>query len=403
MISAERPPRIAFVSLSDANDPADSSGAPYNIRKGFQDIGCSVIDVFPLSSHIERLFLCRKLLHRVRGYYYSPNREPDYLQEIAALIEDRLADIDYDFLFAVHSVPVTKVKIRRPIVISHDQTFLERMDYFPFEKRPPARDYVDKALVQEYEAFHNADLCVYPSERSAEILKSHFLVPQENVSVIPWGANLPREPTHAQASDYIGSRDHNRLQITFIGVEWARKGGDIVVQTCSILRERGIDVRLNIIGAQPPASDSAYMQVFSFLDKKSSRDFEQYWDLISQSHFLFVPSRVEAYGHVFCEAAAFGVPSVAANTGGIPTIIENGITGYCLDLDASPMEFADKIQALFQDKQAYSEMAHRCRERYETRLNWRSFCRSVVDALSTRSTLRSSYQGDLIYPVRTFI
>lgn len=403
MIIAERLPRVAFVSLSDANDPADSSGAPYNIRKGFLDIGCTVIDVFPLSSRLERLFLYRKVLHRARGYYYSPNREAGYLREVAAHIENRLANVDYDFLFAVHSVPVTKLRVQQPIVLSHDQTFLERMDYFPYEKRPPARDYIDKALAQEYEAFHNAALCVYPSERSAEILKNRFLVHQENVSVVPWGANLPREPTRAQAFDYVRERNFDRLQLTFIGVEWARKGGDIVVQTCNILRERGIDVRLNIIGARPPVVDGSFMQVFSFLDKRSSRDFEQYWNIISQSHFLFVPSRAEAYGHVFCEAAAFGVPSVAANVGGIPTIIENDITGCCLDPDASPMDFADRIQGLFRDKQAYTDMALRCRERYETKLNWRSFCKAVIGCLFERFRVQAADQGDLAYSVRTFI
>ena len=50
----------------------------------------------------------------------------------------------------------------------------------------------------------------------------------------------------------------------------------------------------------------------------------------SSDAFLF-PSRTETLGLVLLEAMAAGCPVVAANSGGIPDIVNDGINGYMFD------------------------------------------------------------------------
>ena len=52
----------------------------------------------------------------------------------------------------------------------------------------------------------------------------------------------------------------------------------------------------------------------------------------SADAFIF-PSRTETLGLVLLEAMAAGTPVVAANSGGIPDIVTNGINGYLFDPD----------------------------------------------------------------------
>ncbi|MFN5979244.1 MAG: glycosyltransferase, partial [Pseudanabaena sp.] len=50
----------------------------------------------------------------------------------------------------------------------------------------------------------------------------------------------------------------------------------------------------------------------------------------SSDAFLF-PSRTETLGLVLLEAMAAGCPVVAANSGGIPDIVTNGVNGYLFE------------------------------------------------------------------------
>lgn len=42
---------------------------------------------------------------------------------------------------------------------------------------------------------------------------------------------------------------------------------------------------------------------------------------------VVMPSENEAFGMVLAEASAFGVPVIASETGGIPDVIQNNVTG----------------------------------------------------------------------------
>ena len=93
-------------------------------------------------------------------------------------------------------------------------------------------------------------------------------------------------------------------------------------------------------------------------------------DLIAESHFLILPSRAEAFGIVFCEAASFGVPSLATRAGGIPTAVRDGGNGKTFPLGTPPAEYAAFIRQHFADYASYEALARSAFREYETRLNW---------------------------------
>jgi alpha-maltose-1-phosphate synthase len=376
--------RIAFVALHDANNPNSFSGAPYEIRKGFLDLGCEVIDVFPLFSKWNR-FIFEKIAHRLKGRYYSSEVEKSLGIFMAKEIMKNIKNKKIDFIFSANSFAVSELKVDIPIVISHDQTFVERMDYFPYEARPPADCFVNKAIEQERKAFERASICAYPSRRSMESLKKHYDLSDDQLALVPWGANLPSCPERAEVMDAIEKRCPKQISLAFVGVDWERKGGPVVAQTIDILRERGHDVKFVALGTNPvdvPIEEVAYVD---HLNKYSSNGSYLYAELLLPCDFLFVPSRVEAFGHVFCEAAAFGVPSIATNVGGIPTVIDDHVTGRTLPLDADAQAYADVIEELHCDREAYTSMAKSARRKFESELNWRRFCESILSRIPRAS------------------
>jgi glycosyltransferase involved in cell wall biosynthesis len=55
-------------------------------------------------------------------------------------------------------------------------------------------------------------------------------------------------------------------------------------------------------------------------------------ELMHQFHVLVNPSRSESFGVVLLEAAASGIPVVAAKVGGVPEVVDHGATGLLFEV-----------------------------------------------------------------------
>ena len=124
------------------------------------------------------------------------------------------------------------------------------------------------------------------------------------------------------------------------------KGGDIAVETVRLLRERGYDAVLNIVGIKElPAYCSKYDFIVNhgFLNKNDKESYKKYICLFNNCHLLLLPTRAECAGVVFCEAAGFGMPAYTYATGGTENYVVNGINGYTLSLAQGALEFAERI------------------------------------------------------------
>ena len=363
---------IAYVYHLDAESPTIQSGRPFSILKELRNSCVSVLPIFPLRHTRLAARRLRKLAATVAGKHYLTDRHPAMLRDFAREAMQRLTSKRYDIVFSPSTLPVTFLETNRPVTICADATFHSMVDYYSSFSRLP-RAHRESAEQLEYRALRRCSLLIYSSDWAATSAISHYGIAKERVIVMPSGANFGAKNTRADVMCWIERRSQKNIRLLFVGKDWKRKGGDIAFETLRLLCASGYSATLDIVGCSPPPKVAAHSQVTAH-GQLHITDREQHAmlsSLFTSAHFLIVPSRAEAFGMVFCEANAFGIPAVSTATGGIPTIIRDGVNGYALPLTAGPLEYANLIGAIADDPFQYRQLAESSFAEFEHRLNWR--------------------------------
>jgi D-inositol-3-phosphate glycosyltransferase len=84
--------------------------------------------------------------------------------------------------------------------------------------------------------------------------------------------------------------------------------------------------------------------------------------LLREARIVLVPSHSETYGLIALEAAASGVPVVAASSGGLRESVVDGVTGVVLD-SRDPAVWGATIARLLGDRELWLRLASASRER----------------------------------------
>jgi len=371
-------PTLSYISLWNAADRNAESGYAFSMREQLRK-RFNVVDLFPLDFSADRLWLPVRAAYKAAGKYYHPMREPMVLKYLAGCVEKHVRAVQPQILFAPSSIPLSFVDSKLPHAFVTDQLFC---DFVQTYIRSPAERFVRLGNNQEKHALKTAALASFPSQWAADTAISHYGADSAKVDVIPWGANLPCEIAQEDIDRAIIKRPMGRCDLVFLGRDWVRKGGNLLVETVKELNRSGLPTRATIIGCAPPGLSREHFDIHPFLDKGRPEHLAILTAAMMAAHFHFLPSRAEAYGQAFCEAAAFGVPSIGSTAGGIPTIIRDGETGFVRPLETTGAEFATIIQGAMSDSGRYQRLARQAREDFKLRLNWESFGNRLCNAIA---------------------
>jgi glycosyltransferase involved in cell wall biosynthesis len=164
-----------------------------------------------------------------------------------------------------------------------------------------------------------------------------------NVFVIPCGV----DPSYFNSD--ARTKRHGLL---FVGSWLHRKGVQDLTESYHLLRERGYDIPLKVVGFV--STKETVLRSFHTDDRglvaidESKRLIDEV-DLMkeySQHEILVFPSLYEGFGMVFLEAMASGLAVVATPTGGVVDVMHHKKNGYVVSISA-PLELANAIQELW--------------------------------------------------------
>ena len=373
--------RVGYLSDCDPYDRWAWSGCHFHMATALAAAGARVV---PLGAALRRTASrLGRVLRRVLPAgpaAAAPRNELDEARRWGAAVTDEIARSRCDVVFApVASHVAAFVEGTTPLVYLSDATFALLRGFYPELAR-----LTDDALARrdelEARTIARADALLYSSRWAARSAIRDYGASPDAVHVVSFGANLDAAPT----SDDVRARRRAAVcRLLFLGRDWERKGGPIALRTLEALRARGIAAELVVCGADaPPGPRPPHVAWLGNLSKRSARDRARLADELRRAHFLLVPTRADCTPIAFCEAAAYGLPVVTTETGGVESVVTHGRNGFVLPLDAGADAYASVIADVWSDDARFAALVAASRAEYDARLNWDAWAAIVLRVLA---------------------
>lgn len=314
---------------------------------------------------------------------YRAARSPALAACRARLVSGVLERSRPDVVVSPGTLAVARLGGPTPLAIWTDASFGGMLDYYPEFTGLSRRTVRDGHRLEEC-AYRRASIVAFSSDWAARTALRYPGLDPAKVHVIPFGANLDDVPSRDDALAWARRRPRDRCRLLLVGVDWERKGVTMAVAVTGKLRAAGLDATLSVIGCRPPGGVDLppYVEMGGFADKQTAAGRAGLDRAFRSAHFFVLPSVAECFGIVYAEAAAYAVPSLARDTGGVASAVRDGVTGRVFAAGATAAEYADFVLRTMADNDRYVRYAEASRRDYDTRLDWAVGAGRLADLLT---------------------
>ena len=205
-------------------------------------------------------------------------------------------------------------------------------------------------------------------------LQNDFLVEDDRISLIPSGIDIRMYPAVDSMIRYQIRRKYGLGEEPVVGII-ARlsevKGQDILIEAMKLVREQFVDAKLIIAGTGKTEPILREMVKRASLEQNvlfyppTSKAVE----ILPALDIFVMPSRQEGLGLSIMEAQATGVPVIASRVGGIPSLIDDGKTGFLVEPE-DPVALAQAIIKALRDRNRLTLIAKVSREFARENYSW---------------------------------
>lgn len=365
--------KIGLLGLEDPANVSTYSGTPYHLAHFLREAGnqVSFFGPYPVK-HRKRVSYQNWLLKKLTGRHILWERYPMITDQYAGIVESYAkSDASLDLLLATSAFYLGKAKTHLPLVFWGDTTAAGVIGHYPYYKNI-SETMIRQCNAVEQDALDACTLAIFSNQWAADVALSSYRLDPAKVRVLCYGANLLKTPDHAEIKQFLQSRPAKQWNLLLIGVDWQRKGVDTAITTTTELRSRGFDVRLRVVGCQPPSGTSVPdgVEILGRIPKATSEGSARLAKLMSETHLFILPSRAECAAVSLAEANAFGVPVLSTNVGGNASLVKDGVNGFLLDPVAPIKLWADTAQQMLMSPFVYEEWCWRAHGYFHAELSW---------------------------------
>jgi glycosyltransferase involved in cell wall biosynthesis len=194
-----------------------------------------------------------------------------------------------------------------------------------------------------------------------------------------------------QAPEAVAAREQlwPPLRLLYVGRISARKGLHLAIDSVRLLRDRGVDAVLDIVGAVFPGQEAFEQELRETVrtaNLSAQVTFHGFdaniWPHFEHADIVVIPSIVdESFGNTAVEAALAARPAVVSRVGGLPEAAA-GSDAAILIAPGSAGDIADAVGTMVQDWDGFRERAVRAASAAAQRFSPNAYAHGIVRAVN---------------------
>ncbi|MFW9865806.1 MAG: glycosyltransferase family 4 protein [Candidatus Thorarchaeota archaeon] len=226
--------------------------------------------------------------------------------------------------------------------------------------------YLDPTMTDILKKFDAIIACTHLEK--IKLVKDYH-IQEEKIRVIPMGVDYnilksKRFNNYHFKQSFFMRHERNYKLVLFCGYKNYEKGAITVLKSIPLILEKKKKVYFVFIG---PSTKAFNIELSKIQKHKHARvvnfspdNLTGYYDkkkltAFKEADLLLMPSRSDAFGIVYLEAWAAGIPVIGARIGATPEVIRENVDGLLVEFD-NPEETAQKVIKLLKNKKLRSNL-----------------------------------------------
>lgn len=246
-------------------------------------------------------------------------------------------------------------------------------------------------MIREKLLWRSADRVLAVSQTLMNDIHDSYGIPSERLRVVYNGADtvLFRPDGSSELPESLAGLADKKI-VLYVGHFGLRKGIFFLIRAMRLLKKEVPDSHLVCIGGVPQwlgnvdywgilnreIKTNGVTDSVTLLDKVKNTSLPDYYRAAS---VFALPSYYETISKVTMEAMACGLPVVATNSGGIPEVVDDGVTGMVVPYGSVEV-LASSLATLLKDKALSRRMGAAGRAKIERLFTWEAVANRVRSA-----------------------
>lgn len=249
-----------------------------------------------------------------------------------------------------------------------DMTVKQAVDSGHFQMSQLRHDEACKAIDAQKRMFDSCEKTFVLCQWTWESVVNDYAQSPDKVVVVGAGANMPElEPSESKYSSH---------QILFVGYDWVRKGGPLLVDAFRLVRKQIPNATVNIVGSTPKIFEEG-VKVIGSVNKATRSGRAKIERLYQEANCFCILPDFDPFPNALIEAQATGTPVISLATGSRDEAVKDNVTGILVK-KRDCREVAAALLKILSDPNRAHEMGLAGRKLVLHKFTWQNVVENIL-------------------------